>query len=79
MENDGVMLFLGVAWLVLGIAFLASEGRTRDWVENSPKGWLWRNHVGVERSVGIIRFGFGPVMTLLGLGTLLSLGLQYLA
>lgn len=63
----GLLMTVGVVTLIRNVAMLRDEAKLVAYIETSPKAALWRNKLGVERTVGLARRVFLPVGSLVAL------------
>jgi len=64
------ILLIGVGALNLYYAtkFLRDPKFTKNYIEKSPKAWLWRKLFGVEKAIKITKSVFAPLGIVLGIG-----------
>jgi len=66
-----LMLGIGVLNLYLASKFLRDPKFAKNYIETSPKAWIWRKIFGVEKATKLTKSVFAPLGIVLGIGLII--------
>ena len=61
----------GIIGLYTAIKFMKDPKFAKNYIETSPKAWLWRKIFGVEKAIKITKTVFAPIGVIVSIGLII--------